>query len=166
MSRTSSSAPPPSYRARARVTVAASLLRIREVDKLVLRVSRVQGDVHQTRKDSAGIHLRYAGDRRWIQHAPANDPKAAGTLSDQDVEIGQHGKRPRVIHALDGGHANQLPSGIEDLRLVRQPFAGRRWTRISWRLRRLLRGQRCNRYNHNECWNRQPTDHERPPEFL
>ena len=90
------------HRALRRVGV---LLRVREIDVLVLRVLGMQGHVEHAAKTHA-VGFGHSGDWRRVEDTVAHDAQASRPLGDEQVTIGQESNAPGRIEIPDvGGHA-------------------------------------------------------------
>ncbi len=97
---------------------------IGEVHQLVLAEARMQREIHEPR-ETGGLHLGHACDRRRIEHAVANDTQSAWTLRHEHRAVGKKRHAPGLVEPFGDRQSNlTLDGGVEDDGAVRE--GGRR----------------------------------------
>src|SRR4029453_10865596 len=99
--------------------VVRNWLVIRDVDPVVLRKTRMKGDVHQPFHRASRDDLRSAADRVWVESAVADKAKSSFSFSDEHGTVGKKRKTPGMRESFGHhDHSNTLFGGFEQERTI------------------------------------------------
>ena len=78
----------------------------------------MEREVHQAR-ETGGLHLRQAGDRRRIEHPVPHDAQASAAFGNEDRAVGKKRHAPRLVEPLGDDQPDLVLDGrVHDQRSV------------------------------------------------